>query len=33
MIQFRGDVYVAILCGPLAQERADEYAAFKNSAR
>lgn len=25
-----GDVYVAIFCGPLAEQRAIEYAAFKN---
>jgi hypothetical protein len=25
-----GDVYVAIFCGPLAEERAAEYARFKN---
>ena len=25
-----GDVYVAIFSGPLAKERADEYADFKN---
>lgn len=25
-----GDVYVAIFSGPLAKERAAEYAAFKN---
>lgn len=25
-----GDVFVAIFCGPLAKERALEYAAFKN---
>lgn len=26
-----GDVYVAIFCGPEAQERAEEYARFKNA--
>jgi hypothetical protein len=26
-----GDVFVAIFCGPLAEERAKEYADFKNS--
>jgi len=26
-----GDVFVAIFCGPLAQERALEYVAFKNN--
>ena len=26
-----GDVFVAIFSGPLAQERAKEYASFKNS--
>jgi hypothetical protein len=25
-----GDVFVAIFCGPLAQQRAMEYADFKN---
>ena len=25
-----GDVFVAIFCGPLAQQRAVEYADFKN---
>lgn len=25
-----GDVFVAIFCGPLAEERAREYAKFKN---
>jgi hypothetical protein len=28
-----GDVFVAIFCGPLAQERANEYANFKNNGR
>ena len=27
-----GDVFVAIFCGPLAQQRAKEYADFKNRA-
>ena len=26
-----GDVFVAIFCGPLAKERAEEYATFKNA--
>lgn len=26
-----GDVFVALFCGPSAQERAEEYARFKNS--
>jgi hypothetical protein len=26
----RGDVYIALFMGPLAQERAEEYARFKN---
>lgn len=26
-----GDVFIAIFCGPLAEERANEYARFKNS--
>jgi hypothetical protein len=25
-----GDVYVAVFCGPLAEQRAVEYANFKN---
>jgi hypothetical protein len=25
-----GDVYVAVFCGPLAEQRAMEYASFKN---
>jgi hypothetical protein len=27
-----GDVYVAVFCGPLAEQRAREYANFKNKA-
>jgi hypothetical protein len=28
-----GDVFVAIFCGPLTQERATEYADFMNDTR
>jgi hypothetical protein len=28
-----GDVLIAVFCGPLAQERANEYALFKNGRR
>jgi hypothetical protein len=28
-----GDVFVAVFCGPLAQERATEYADFMNNIR
>jgi hypothetical protein len=28
-----GDVYIAIFAGPLAEQRASEYADFKNNSR
>ena len=28
-----GDVFVAIFCGPLAKERAEDYATLKNASQ